>query len=223
MTVQSKVTLQETQLAMEELVVVGKRPNGKLAYWSAALSKRNRLDRNCIQSLVMRQYVDRPLPINRDELKAQLGPCLKSTINTLYQIEKLWNSGIIHFNCGTTFEEQDTWRASMVAAIPGMGYKTVSFALHIYAPFQCQLLTIDCWHLARIQAPTKSPKPAQYLAYEQEIFAEISIMASCEGQGYAPIVYAACLWERTRQASEHHQRFSKVDGYQDHSGLSCYL
>jgi hypothetical protein len=222
----AQVTLEQTQEAMDALKVDGLTPHGKLAYWNAALSVRNRLDHNCMQGLVMRTYVNRPLPVNRDELKVQLGACLPRTLNTLYEIEALWNVGVIHFNCGTTFESQSAWRDSMVAAIPGMGHKTVSFALHIYAPDTCKLLAIDVWHLRRLGVDaTKGITRKQYLAYELELRKHCEALQVCESTGkeYAPIVLAACLWERQRQASIHHNQFHKVDGYANHSGISCYV
>lgn len=214
------VTLEQTQEAMNELVVPGKTPNGKVAFWSACLSTRNTLERNCMQSSIMRTYADRPLPVNRSELNSQLGGVLGRTLNSLYEIEKLWNAGIIHFNCGHTFEEQATWRLSMAAAIPGMGMKTVSFALHIYAPFECLLLTIDCWHCRLLGLDPDKLKTKQYIQAEAELYQCITDLSHYEGQGYAPIVYAACLWERTRQAYGNHQ--CKEGQYQSHAGLSCY-
>lgn len=216
------ITLDATEQAMASLVIKGKRPSIKLAFWSACLSTRNRLDNNCRQTQVMRQYVDRPLPVNRDELKVQLGALLSRTLNALYEIEKLYNAGIIHFNTGSTFEEQAHWRDSMAAAIPGMGMKTVSFALHIYSPDTCKLLTIDCWHLRRLQVTDTTLTRKQYLTYEQEIMGDCRLLNECEGQGkeYSPIVLAACLWERTRH---HYNASTEKTGYQDHSGLSCYV
>lgn len=218
-----KVTLQETQSAMEELVSNGKTPNGKLAFWNACLSTRNKLDRNCKQALVMRQYVNRPLPVNRDELRVELGGLLNRTLNALYEIERLWNCGLIHFNTGDTFELQAKWRDCMAALIPGMGMKTISFSLHIYNPSGCKLITIDCWHLRRLQVTDDSPTRKQYLQYEQEIISDCAWLADAEGNGkkYWLITYAACLWERTRQA--HGVSDCKDGEYQDHSGLSCYV
>lgn len=212
-----QVTMQQTHEAMLELIQPGV-PNGKVAFWSACLSTRNRLDRNCVQASVMRGYANRPLPINRSELRAQLGPVLTRTLNSLYEIEKLWNAGVIHFNCGDSYETQQAWRLSMASVIPGMGLKTVSFALHIYAPFQCLLLTIDVWHERRLCSSYGPVKPTNYLRYESDLYRDIEHMSHNE-PGYTPIEYAACLWERTRQA---HGASQASEGYQSHAGLSCY-
>lgn len=218
-----KVTLDQTQAAMQELVISGKSPNGKVAYWNACLSTRNKLDRNCRQAAIMRTYAHRPLPVNRDELRAQLGGLLNRTLNALYEIERLWNVGLIHFNTGDTFELQSKWRDAMASLIRGMGMKTISFALHIYSPATCLLVTIDCWHLRRLQVKDDSPSRAQYLRYEQEILEDMQALRDAESQGkqYWQVTYAACLWERTRQA--YGQSDTQDGTYQDHSGLSCYV
>lgn len=219
-----QVTLQETAQAMAQLIVPGKVPSGINAVYNAALSIRNTLERNCMQAIVMRQYANSPLPVNHDELRAKLGGQLVMlrTVNTLYEIERLWHAGIIHFNTGSTFEEQAIWRNSMVAAIPGMGDKTVSFALHIYAPNECKLLTIDCWHLKRLGMECITLTHKRYLECEQLLRDDCLTLQKLE-PGYDLIVYAAYFWERTRQESKHHQKFYKVDGYQSHAGLSCYV
>jgi thermostable 8-oxoguanine DNA glycosylase len=220
------VTMQQTHEAMMGLIQHGKRPNAKLAFWNACLSTRNRLDRNCKQAQVMRQYVDKPLPINRDELKAQLGPVLSRTLKSLYEIERLYNLGLIHMNAGYTFEEQALWRASMYTLIEGMGMKTISFALHIYAPMQCKLLTIDCWHLRRLVDTGYLPEvpnsftQKKYLQLEQVLYNDIHELEK-QYPGYAPIEYAAYLWECTRHA--HNASQADSGEYQDHCGLSCYV
>lgn len=215
------VTLQQTHAAMLELTPVGKVPNVKLAFWNASLSKMNELGQNCEQCAVMRGYAHRPLPLSREQLWVELGSTLfRSHINTLYEIERLANAGIIHCNAGTTFSEQATWRRAMVAAIPGMGMKTVSFALHIYAPFQCLILTVDRHHLRRYgYDPSKGCSVARYLKVEQELYATVRAMEVSE-RGYAPIEYAACLWENWRQETG----VSKCNGtYPSHAGLCCWI
>ena len=217
------VTLDQTQEAMEQLVIAGKQPSIKVAFWNAALSKRNKLERNCKQAAIMRTYAHRPLPSNQDVLRAELGGLMSSTLHTLYEIEKLANAGLIHFNTGDTFELQSKWRDSMCALIPGMGCKTVSFALHIYNPAMCKLVTIDCWHLRRLGSTIESPTRKQYLELEQVILQDMQALYEAEGHGktYWSVTLAACLWERTRQA--YGQSDTKDGTYQDHSGLSCYV
>lgn len=223
------LTLDATLEAMQTLVIPGKTPHVKLSYYFAVCSIRTSIEKNQDCADVLRGYANRPLPVNRDELRAQL-PCLMSSqINTLYEIEKLYNAGVIHMNTGTTFEEQAAWRRSMTAAIPGMGEKTVSFALHIYSPFTCQLLTIDVWHIRRILgrfdvSKVQSIRTKQYLTYEQESLQDCKTLLECEdcegSTKYAPIVLAACLWERTRR----YYGATKVgSGYTSHARLSCYV
>jgi hypothetical protein len=145
------VSLETTFKAIDALIVPGKVPNGKVAFWVAAISANNPLGRNNTQGEVLRSYANRPLPVNRDILWRELGSSLFTTqLSALYEIEKLWNVGIIHFNCGDTFELQAKWRDAMVSLIPGMGMKTVSFALHIYDYRNCLILTVDRHHLRRL-------------------------------------------------------------------------
>ena len=224
---QTQVTLEQTQDAIQALIIPSKQANGKIAFWNAALSIRNGLERNCWQAAIMRSYANRPLPVNRNELREELGRPMLRTINTLYEIEKLWNAGIIHMNAGNTYELQHAWRLSMSAIIPGMGLKTVSWALTLYMPFDCLLCAIDCWHMRRQNERygTSSRLPV-YLSYELQLFKDCQELASNEGYGYSRTVYAACLWERARQADKN--GWSKANGcvsgtYQSHSGLTCYI
>lgn len=224
---QEQVTLEQTEQAIKELIVPGKTPNGKCAFWIAALSIRNGLERNCWQAAIMRSYANRPLPVNRNELREDLGRPMQRTINTLYEIEKLCGAGIIHFNCGDTYELQHYWRLSMSAIIPGMGYKTVSWALTLYNPFGCLLCAIDCWHIRRQdERYGEANKLSNYLSYELQLFKDCQELASNEGNGYSRTVYAACLWERCRQADK--TGVAKANGckdgvYQSHAGLTCYV
>ncbi len=216
------VSLEATQKAMNELIQPGT-PRGKLAFYFSACTIQTRLSATAKHAQVLRGYADRPLPMNRDELRALLPGIMNSQLSTLYSIERLWNDGVIHFNTGDSFASQFAWRESMTAAIPGMGHKTVSFALHIFNPSGCLLLTVDCWHIRRIRGlgTNESLTRSKYLAIEQTLRDDIACLAMEEGQGFWLISYAACLWERTRQgygASE-----CEDGDYQSHADLSCYV
>ncbi len=219
----SQVTLEQTQKAMQELIIPGKVPNGKLAFYFAICTIRTRLTVTGRYAKVLRGYADNPLPVNHDELRAKLPGIMETQLEALYAVENLWNVRIIHFNTGSTFQEQFIWRETMTSAIPGMGHKTVSFALHIFNPERCLLLTVDCWHIRRIRGlgTNESLPRKKYLDIEQVLREDITCLAEQEGQGFWTVTYAACLWERTRQgygASE------CCDGeYQSHAELSCYL
>lgn len=207
------ITLESTYKAMSELVQQGQ-ADGKLALWAAALSVRNRLEVNCRQAQVMHQYAHKPLP-SPTVLREQLGAILTRTLNTLYAIETLWGSGAIHLDAGYSYESQFAWRARMVALIPGMAEKTVSFALHIYDPWHCQLLTIDCWHVRRMRSVFGAINKKNYVLYENQLMSDIHSLAG-DNLEYPIIVYAAYLWELERTGS--------VNGdYSSHAGLSCYI
>ncbi len=113
----------------------------------------------------------------------------------------------------------------MCVAIAGMSMKTVSFALHIYAPFSCLLLTIDCHHARRLGIDPDKLTTKTYIQAESELYSHIVEMSHYEGKGYAPIVYAACLWQRYRQSHGNGNTKAQCkDGeYQSHAGLTCYV
>jgi len=167
----------------------------------------------------MRSYADKPLPSDPETLRNQLGRPMQRTIKTLYEIEKLWNTGIIHFNCGSTFQEQFNWRNEMCAAIFGMSMKTVSWALNIYAPHTCQLITIDCWHCKRVGFDQDKLTPNQYIQLERAILNDCYDLAETDDRFYPVATLAACLWERTRQA--HNASAAAAGTYQEHN-VSCY-
>lgn len=218
--VQVEVSLEATQKVMESLIQPGT-PLGKLAFWNSACTIRTKLSITGQYAQVLRGYAFRSLPTNHDELRAQLTGIMDTQLETLYTIERLWNEGLIHFNCGSTLKSQELWRELMCAAIPGMGMKTVSFALHIYNPAGCLILTVDCWHIRRVcgLGTNESIRHARYLALEAELRRDCALMAERE-PGFWAITYAACLWERTRQ----HYGASEVKNgeYQEHD-ISCYV
>lgn len=226
---QQSVTIEETYRAMSEIAYGDKCPSVKLAFWNSALSSRMKLDLNGRYARIMASYVNKPLPLNREVLIDELGRkqgnklpqgMMFSHIELLYRIEKLYNEGKLDFNCGTTLESQQVWRKRMVELIPGMGSKLVSWALFIYSPFDCLLLTIDCWHCKRIGVEqstvcgTTASKQAKYLETEKSMLSECQALYP----QYPPVVVAAMLWENIRRANNASQG---TNGYQSHKEISC--
>lgn len=209
------ITLEQTARAMTELIQPGT-PNGKLAYWNACLSKHTFFNVNCRQALVMRNYAYKPLP-DREVLRVQLGGLLNTTLDTLYAIEKLWNSGLIHFNCGDTYQSQYIWREKMISLIPGMSYKTVSWALQLYSIDTCQLMAIDTWHVQRLHACYGKVREGNYVKYEKRLLDDCRQLAIEEASSYPVTIYAACLWGRAREAS------GIIPAMPSHKDLSCYV
>lgn len=206
------VSIEETEEAMLDLLYGNQAPNEKLAWWSSALSLQTPLPRNCSNTRVMTQWVDSPLPENRQEIKDALCGVMWSTVNTLYAIEALCNARAIDFDCGDTLESQRAWREKMVAIIPGMASKLVSWALFIYNPLGCLLTTVDCHHANRmgiVQATIAGSSKAKLTAYYQ---AENRLIAECQAL-YPEKLYtvvAACLWLNYRN-----------EGITSHRGISC--
>ncbi len=230
-------SLQQTDAAMRELVKIGKIAHGKLAYFAGVLSIQTSVENNAAMAVVMRKYAFTPLPIDREVLRQELkaatqgngalsGGIMSSQLDTLYRIEQLWNAGIIHFNTGYTFESQCVWRKSTVSAIRGMGYKTVSFALHIYAPQICKILTIDRWHILYFTGKTnKGLTVKQYLDIEQRLLDACELVkfeAATNEQDYWLLTYAAFLWEATRlDHTLFPEKQYETDG--SYGKLSCYI
>lgn len=219
--------IEETVSAMAEIEAGNQPASGKLAYWSAALSIRNKLELNGVYVRVLSRYVGEPLP-ERGQLLCELGRRVGKKyprglmglhIDLLYEIERLWTAGEIDFDCGSTLASQQAWRERTVARIKGMGCKAVSWALFIYAPSSCKLLTIDCWHAKRLGIDPHSiagSGACSKLAYKQ---AEALLLAECQGlyPDVAPVIVAAMLWENTRQLAG----ASRGERFQSHAALSC--
>lgn len=220
-------SIEETISAMAEIEAGNMPPSGKLAYWSAALSIRNRLELNGAYVRVLSRYVGEPLP-GRSQLLNELGRnpgkqfpagLMSLHINLLYEIERLWTAGEIDFDCGSTLASQQAWRENMVARIKGMGCKAVSWALFIYNPYECKLLTIDCWHARRLGIDPRSiagSGACRKLAYKQ---AEALLLSECKGlyPDVPPVIVAAMLWENTRQIAG----ASRGAVFQSHAAISC--
>ena len=227
--IKTSVSIQETYAAMAEILTGDKEPSVLLAYWASALSSRMKLHLNGRYTRIVSQYLFSGLP-GREELLDVMGRCpgkqypqgiMGSHIELLYTLEHLHSQGRLNFDAGESLAEQQAWRDRMVDLIPGMGCKLVSWALFIYNPLYCKLLTIDSWHCKRlgIDQGTISGKSvekrAAYLAVEKRMLAE------CRGlyPEYPPVIVAAMLWENARIAAH----ASLGESYQPHVELSCRL
>ncbi len=225
--VKTLVSIQETYAAMTEVMYGAKEPSVLLAFWASALSCRMRLHLNGHYTRVVSQYLFTGLPEERQELLDAMGHApgknpqgiMASHIDLLYTVETLYKQGLLNFDAGLTLESQQMWRDKMVALIPGMGSKLVSWAHFIYNPLYTKLLTIDSWHCKRLgieQATltgSTTSKKANYLATEKRMLAECQALYP----EYPPVVVAAMLWENARIAAN----ASKSDAYQSHKKISC--
>lgn len=140
-------------------------------------------------------------------------------MRSLYAIEQLFNDGLIDFECGNTLESQQAWRSRMVDLIPGLACKLVSWALFIYSPFDCKLLTIDTWHCRRLgldQTLIAGSSVCKKAAYHK---VEAAMLGECLGYAphVAPVITAAMLWENIRRANG----ASDTVEYTSHRGISC--
>lgn len=215
----------------------GNTPSLKLALWIAALSPNQKLSVNGKLGRAMSYYVTCPLPPNKSDLYDELKPLkailFRSHVDALYAIEQWYNAhvmlGTIHEyeHVGETYEEQCIWRTKIVSAIRGLGLKTVSFALLIFAPLQCELIPLDRHHLNRLGYTNRKGKAKlsigneqEYIKVEKLILQEQSQETIDDIRNVPLALYAWLLWERYRQE----KGASKiVEGIESHYavGLSC--
>ncbi|GHO45176.1 hypothetical protein [Ktedonospora formicarum] len=225
----TQVTIQETYTAMSEILHGDNEPSVLLAFWASALSKRVKLTINGqYVRILAEKYLENGLPEDQEELKDTLGRkpgnkfpagLMQSHIDCLYALESLHKQGLLNFDAGNTLESQQAWREKMVALIPGMACKLVSWALFIYNPLYTKLLTIDTWHCKRLGidqeklAGKTKAKVTYYLATEKRMLAECQALYP----EYPPVVTAAMLWENARIAGGE----SDGQAYTSHKEISC--
>ena len=222
-----KVSVQETETAMHELLYGTQCPSIKLAYWNSMLSLQCKLPVNCKHARIMAQYVNKPLPdfnglidvLGGDSTRLHNGKIARYPhglmavhINGLLAIEKLFNQGLLNFDCGKTLESQRIWRDKMVNLISGMGSKLVSWALFIYNPYDCLLMTVDTVHCSRIGVKQSSLAGSTKGKRENYCKIEDMLRAECIGlyPDKLPVIVAACLWLNYRN-----------EGATSHKEISC--
>ncbi len=224
----TSVSIQETHAAMTELLCGGNEPHVLLAFWSSAMSSMMKLHLNGRYTRILAQYIFTGLPEDRDELLDALGRkpgnlyprgVMGSHIDRLYTLERLYRAGHLNFDAGLTLESQQAWRERMLALIPGMACKLLSWALFMYNPLYCKLLTVDEWHCKRLGidqhtiSGKSTRKIAAYLAVERRMLNECQSLYP----EYPPVMTAAMLWENIRIANGD----SQGNGFQSHKELSC--
>lgn len=219
-----EVSIEETDTAMAQLLYGTQAASIKLAFWNSMLSLQVKLPVNCRHARVMARYVNRPLPPMWQLINELGGEATEDTITRfpsglmtvhfkgLYAIESLYNQGMLDFDCGDELDCQRAWRDRMVDLIPGMGSKLVSWALFIYDPFNCKLMTVDTVHCSRIgidQRKLSGSGKAQRAYYRH---VEDMLRGECLAlfPDRLPAVTAACLWLNFRN-----------EGITSHREISC--
>ena len=217
------VCINDTERAMMLLAYGEHEPDMLSALRNSALSSRTQLISNAGYALVLHKYRTLRLPdrltlalelsqaTRQDGSNKKAWGLMQSHIDTLYAIDNAWFNGLISLDYGTTLTEQRVWRRRMVELIKGMGDKLISWALFIYTPTDCKLMTIDCIHCNRIgidqkQLSSKSKGNAYYQQVEDKLIAECKALHP----GYLPTITAAMLWLNHRG-----------QGITSHAGISC--
>lgn len=234
------VSLEDTEKAMGDILYGTQCPNVKLAFFNSMLSLQCRLPTNCRHARVIAQYANRRLPVNVLDLITVLGGKVSDNapvitypfgltdlkpyvvsfpmnlmplhIKGLYAIDEFDSKGKLNFDCGSTLESQQAWRDSMVENIFGMGSKLVSWALFIYNPFDCLLMTVDTVHCSRMGI--SQVKLSGSASGKREFYVEVEKMLRDECIALypttLPVITAACLWLNYRN-----------EGITSHKEISC--
>ncbi len=216
------INLEVSTAGIEELLYSpgNKQPNFRLALMFAAMSANMSLERNCKLARYLSQYVDKPLPQNREELYEGLHVASRARIfgshlDALYSIDSAFQAGLLtpYEVLPSGYEAQCAWRAGLVAIIFGMAEKTISFCALILSPMTCELVAIDRWHMKRLGLPIQSLRTNRYLAVERQIKVERDNL----GYSHCPLgLYSAWQWGIVRDGDNAYQ-----GDVTSHKALSC--
>ncbi len=216
------INLEVSNAGIEELLYSpgNKQPNFRLALMFAAMSANMRLEANCRIARYLAQFVDVPLPQDREELYEGLHVASRARIfgshlDALYSIDSAFQAGLLtpYEVLPSGYDAQIAWRAALVRLIRGMAEKTVSFAALILSPMTCELVAIDRWHMRRLGLPIQSLRTSRYLAVERQIKIERDDL----GYSHCPLgLYSAWRWGDARDGDSAYQ-----NGVTEHRSLSC--
>lgn len=215
------VTMDDVTLDAWLLGTGEREPSVKFALWIASMSVQQSLDKNGAMAVLLRPYVNNPLP-DREQLAKLLrqarGVFYGSTLDCLYYVEYLERAGKLVGleNIGTGYVDQLAWRDRVLGLVRGHGlaYKTVSFAAMLLSPLTCELIPVDRHVMQRLGYPTKNSPTSykKYLRIEQEVLNERDACnPHCPG-----ILFHWYKWEEYRQSIG----VSKSDVCQSHKNLS---
>lgn len=229
MKTETTCTIEQAIDAMSELAQGDYEPSLLSALRNAALSTRMALINNAGYAIVLRKYRDAPLPDRAtllDELKQAVRQdgsnkpawsIMSMHIDALYSIDRLFfdNDGLNLraydvYNYGDTYESQSAWRDRLASVINGMAMKTLSWALFIYDPYGCLLMTVDTIHCQRVGVQQCSISGTRHTDAYREL--EQRIRKECLDlyPDVLPTITAAMLWLNFRQ-----------QGITSHIGISC--
>src|SRR5262249_22884242 len=126
-------------------------PSLRLALWASILSPQKRLDLNAAQVRVLRLWAERDLPFDdAEELKRHIkrkaqakGMLYTSHCQAIIRVARLAESGALAGleRMPTSGREWIAWR-KRVAHLPGLSWKTASFAALILWPFECPFVPV---------------------------------------------------------------------------------
>ena len=220
------LNLDATLIVARSLKVPGKQASVKFACWSAVLSPQKRLSWNCLQAQALLPYVDRPLPQSPERVLAILRAghpfCTRKLAEYVLAIEAAERRGELDELAvmPTTRAGWLVWRQA-VKRLPGMGWKTASFAALLLWPDTCPLIPVDTHVCNRLGLSALKGKLGNYKVYryiERLVWREW--FTSGRRHECSPAEWHWYKWSEWRQATGDEP---VSDWPESHAGLSPYV
>lgn len=219
------LTLAAVQRAADELYRPGYVPSVKFALWAACLSPQKRLTWNTKQAEALRPYVDRPLPQDParvlDILRAGHPFATSAQARYVLAIEQAEREGVLDDleQQPTTYAGWLLWRHA-ATKLPGISWKTASFAALLLWPNECPLIPVDTHVCDRLGLKGLKAALGSYKVYrwvERQVLHEwYPHRAECP----SPAVWHWYKWSEWRQATGDEP---VSDQPESHAGLSPYV
>ena len=202
------------------------RPSVKYALWCAVLSPQKRLSWNVKQAETLLPYVDRPLPQSAervlDILRAGHPFCTRKLAEYVLAIEAAERRGELDELAvmPTTHTGWLVWRQA-VKRLPGLGWKTASFAALLLWPCECPLIPVDTHVCDRLGLSALKGALGNYKVYR---YVERLVLSEWCQSGHrhevSPAVWHWYKWSEWRQATGDEP---VSDWPESHDGLSPYV
>jgi hypothetical protein len=220
------LSLANTQATADELYQPGAIPSIKLAFWGAALSPQKKLSWNIAQVRALLPYVSHPLPQDVNAvwhiLRAGHAFISRQQAKSILGIERAEREGLLAdlAKMPTTYAGWLQWRLAAVK-LPGISYKTASFAALLLWPNECPLIPVDSHVCARLGVKELYKSIGNYKVYR---WIERQVLHEWHKSGHrhdcSPAVWHWYKWSEWRQATGDEPI---TDFPESHAGLSPYV
>jgi endonuclease III len=225
------VTLEDCEHAAYELIEGEREPSLMLALWASALSPQKSLEWNAAQLRPLRKHAERGLPFDTaEQLKEHIKRGAPNTMLYTQHCRAILRLDAMRAELRglermpETGREWIAWR-KRVAKLPGLSWKTASFAALLMWPFECPFVPVDSHVCNRLGHDSEyesgklsrksKPSYRAYRAIEREVRRE---WAQAGYPTLSVAVWHWFKWEEHRQATG----ASRVrGGAETHRGLSA--